>query len=401
MTMYKIQTLNKISPKGLELFPRDLYEAASEIPNPDALIVRSADMHTMNIPPSVKAVARAGAGTNNIPVAALTERGVAVFNTPGANANAVKELTVAALLFSSRPVIAANRWTENLRDGADIPGTAEKGKAQFIGPELRGKRLGVIGLGAIGVMVANAAVDLGMRVIGYDPFISVDSAWSLNKDVKKAENLDSLLSRCDYISLHIPQTPDTKGLINAERLKIVKRGVRIVNFARGGLVVNADMCAAVKDGRVACFVTDFPDEELLSVENIICLPHLGASTPEAEENCAVMAVTELRDFMEKGTVENSVNFPKCKIEGDIPLGGTRLCIANKNIPNMVGQITTVLAEAHHNIFAMINQNRAELAYNIIDIEGIPAAEVAEKISTIEGIISVRLITNAENSIKTI
>ncbi|WP_428770882.1 phosphoglycerate dehydrogenase [Treponema sp. HNW] len=392
--MYKIQTLNKISSKGLEQFPRDQYEIASEILNPDAIIVRSADMHEIELPSTVKAVARAGAGTNNIPVSALTSKGVAVFNTPGANANAVKELTIAALLFSSRPIIAANRWIESLKDtDGDIPDMAEKGKSQFSGPELRGKRLGVIGLGAIGAMVANAAIELGMRVIGYDPFISVDSAWALNRDVKKAENLDSLFARSDYISLHIPQTAETKGLINAERLKNVKKGVRILNFARGGLVVNADMCAAVKDGRVSCFITDFTDKELLNTEGIICLPHLGATTPEAEENCAVMAVNELRDFLEKGTVENSVNFPRCKMEGDIPESGTRLCIANKNIPNMVGQITTVLAGAQQNIHSMINRNREELAYNIIDIEGVPDSSVIETIANIDGIISVRLIRN--------
>jgi len=394
-SMYKIQTLNKISSKGLEQFPRGQYETASELPNPDAIIVRSADMHTTEIPVSVKAVARAGAGTNNIPVGALSARGIPVFNTPGANANAVKELTIAALLFSSRPIIAANRWAESLKNAeGDISDLAEQGKSRFAGPELRGKRLGVIGLGAIGAMVAHAAIELGMRVIGYDPFISVDAAWALNRDVKKAETPDSLFAHSDYITLHIPQTAETKGFINAERLKTVKKGVRIVNFARGGLVVNADMWAAVKDGRVSCFVTDFTDKELLNTEGIICLPHLGATTPEAEENCAVMAVNQLRDFLEKGTIINSVNFPACKMEGDIPRGGTRLCIANKNIPNMVGQITTVLAEAKQNIFAMINRNRDELAYNIIDIEGVPDPCILEKISAIEGIIGVRLINPA-------
>ncbi|MFC2600681.1 phosphoglycerate dehydrogenase [Treponema lecithinolyticum] len=398
--MYKIQTLNKISARGLDLLPRELYEIASEIPNPDAIIVRSADMHNMNISKSVKAVARAGAGTNNIPVADLTSRGIAVFNTPGANANAVKELAIAALIFSSRPIIEATRWVQTLHDkGSDIPDLAEKGKAQFIGPELRGKRLGVIGLGAVGAMVANAAVEMGMHVTGYDPFISVDSAWVLNRDVEKAENLDTLFAKSDYISLHLPQTSETKGLINSERLKNAKKGLRILNFARGGLVVNADMCEAVKDGRVACFVSDFTDEELLHTDGIICLPHLGASTPEAEENCACMAVHQLRSFLEKGTVENSVNFPKCKMEGDVPSGGTRLCIANKNVPNMVGQITTILAEAQQNIYAMINRNRFELAYNIIDVEGLASAQTLERIAAIEGIIGVRAISAADNKEK--
>ncbi|NLM00739.1 MAG: phosphoglycerate dehydrogenase [Treponema sp.] len=390
--MFKIQTLNKISGEGLSLLPRDDYEIASEMMNPDAILLRSADMHSMEIPASVKAVARAGAGTNNIPIQSMTEKGVVVFNTPGANANAVKELVILALLMSSRPVVAANEWVKGLAGkGDEIPELAEKGKSQFVGPELNGKTLGVIGLGAIGVMVANTAVGLGMEVIGYDPYISIDSAWSLSRAVLKAESLDSLLAKSDYITIHVPQTNDTKGLINAEKLRIMKKNVRVINLARGGLVVNKDMLDALDSGKVASFVSDFVDEDLLKNDKVICLPHLGASTPEAEKNCARMAVEQLRSFLEQGNIVNSVNFPKCKIDDPIPAGGTRLCIANRNIPNMVGQITTVLAAEKMNISAMVNQNRADIAYNIIDVETPATDEVITNLKSIEGVVSVRAI----------
>lgn len=390
--MYKIQTLNKISSEGLEKFPRDDYEIASEIVNPDAILLRSAKMHEMILPQSVKAIARAGAGTNNIPILAMTEKGIVVFNTPGANANAVKELVIAALLFSSRPVIAGNQWAKGLiGKGDEIPDLAEKGKSQFVGPEIMGKTLGVIGLGAIGAMVANTANDLGMNVIGFDPFISVDAAWSLSRSVHKAESLDGLLAKADYISIHVPQTNDTKGYINADKIAVMKKGVRILNFARGGLIVNNDILKALDSGKVSCFVTDFADEELLKNDKVICLPHLGASTPEAEDNCAFMAVKQLRDFLENGNIINSVNFPKARLDDQIPEGGARLCIANKNVPNMVGQITTVLAAEKINISSMVNQNRANVAYNLIDVEGEVPHTVIEKLQAIEGIISVRAI----------
>ena len=391
--MYKIQTLNKISPDGLAKFPREDYEIASEILNPDAILLRSADMHTMEIPATVKAVARAGAGTNNIPIPAMTAKGIVVFNTPGANANAVKELVIAALLFSSRPVHAAAAWAKTLAGkGDEIPDLAEKGKSQFVGPEIKGKTLGVIGLGAIGAMVANAAIGLGMEVIGYDPYLSVDAAWSLSRAVHKAESLDALLSKSDYITIHIPQTNDTKGFINADRISIMKKGVRLLNFARGGLVVNKDLLAAIDSGKVAGYTCDFADEDLLKNDKVICLPHLGASTPEAEDNCAFMAVAQLRDFLENGNIVNSVNFPKCRMDEPVPENGTRICIANKNIPNMVGQITTVLADAKCNIAAMVNQNRADVAYNIIDVENKIGDDIADKLRTIDGVIAVRLIT---------
>ena len=390
--MFKIQTLNKISAEGLANFPRDDYEIASEILNPDAILLRSADMHSMELPASVKAVARAGAGVNNIPIPAMTEKGVVVFNTPGANANAVKELVIAALLFSSRPVHKAAEWAKTLAGkGDEIPDLAEKGKSQFVGPEIKGKTLGVIGLGAIGAMVANTAIGLGMDVIGYDPYISVDAAWSLSRAVHKAESLESLLSKSDYVSLHIPQTNDTKGFINADRINMMKKGVRLLNFARGGLVVNKDVIAAIEAGKIAQYITDFTDEELLSNDKVICLPHLGASTPEAEDNCAFMAVKQLKDFLERGNIVNSVNFPKTYLDAQIPAGGTRLCIANKNVPNMVGQISTILADAKLNIEGMVNQNRADLAYNLIDVSCPVTDDVVAKLKSIEGVINVRCI----------
>ena len=390
--MYKIQTLNKIAPEGLALFPRDSYEIASEILNPDAVLVRSADMTAIEIPATVKAIARAGAGVNNIPVAKCTDAGIVVFNTPGANANAVKELVIGALIFSSRPVTKAAAWAKGLTGkGDEIPDLAEKGKGQFVGPEIKGKTLGVIGLGAIGAMVANDAVTLGMNVIGYDPFISVDAAWSLSRAVHKAESLDALLAKADYISIHVPQTNDTKGFINADKLRIMKKGVRILNFARGGLVNNADMSAAIQEGKVACHVTDFSDEALLATEGVICLPHLGASTPEAEDNCAFMAVNQLIDFLENGNIVNSVNFPKCKIDGCIPAKGARLCISNRNVPNMIGQITSILAGAKLNISSMTNQNRADVAYNLIDVEDKVNANVLANLKEIDGVICVRVI----------
>ena len=388
--MYKIQTLNKISSQGFNHFPLDNYEVASDINNPDAILVRSQDMHGMELSESVKAIARAGAGTNNIPIAELSEKGVVVFNTPGANANAVKELVITGLLLASRPVIAANKWVDGLAGkGDEIPELSEKGKSQFVGPELKGKTLGVIGLGAIGAMVANLAIKFGMEVIGYDPFLSVNAAWSLDHNVKHAETLDTLLTKSDYVTLHVPQTNDTKGMINANTLKIMKNGVRILNLARGGLVNNADILDAIASGKVAALVTDFAAEEFIGNPKIICLPHLGASTPEAEENCAEMAVKELRDFLENGNIVNSVNFPRTVTDNPIPAGGTRLCVSHKNEPGMVSKFTTILGEAKLNIAGMINQNRGDIAYNIIDVDGVVQNETVESLATIEGVTKVR------------
>lgn len=388
--MYKIQTLNKISAVGLDNFPRDNYEVASEINNADAILVRSADMHEMDLPATVKAVARAGAGVNNIPCDKLAEKGVVVFNTPGANANAVKELVILGLLIASRPVIAANKWVAGLAGkGDEIPALAEKGKSQFVGPELRGKTLGVIGLGAIGAQVANTAIALGMNVIGYDPFLSVKAALSLDHNVKISETLEGIYTKADYITVHVPQTNDTKGMINASTIKTMKDGVRIINFARGGLVNNEDILAAIASGKVAGLVTDFADEELLKCDKVICLPHLGASTPEAEDNCAIMAVKELRDFLETGCIVNSVNYPRTQIEGAIPSGGTRLCISHKNVPSMIAKFTTILGNANLNIAGIIDQSKGELAYALIDVEGRVSDETVKALRDCDAVIDVR------------
>ena len=392
--MFKIQTLDRISAVGLDNFPRDEYEIASEIVKPGAILVRSHDMLSMEIDPNIKAVARAGAGVNNIPVKDLAQKGVVVFNTPGANANAVKELVILGLLMASRPVIAANQWVNSLAGkGAEIATLAEKGKKNFIGQEVKGKTLGVIGLGAIGAQVANTAVELGMNVIGYDPFLSVDAAWSLNHQVKHAETLDTLLAKADYLTFHVPETPDTKGFVNANTIKNMKNGVKLINIARGGLVNNEDVLAAIRAGKISCMVTDFAAEELIACDKVICLPHLGASTPEAEDNCAVMAVKELRDFLERGIIKNSVNFPKTTTDNPIPCGGTRLCISHKNEPGLVAQFTTILGEANLNIEGMVNQNRCEVAYNIIDVAGKVTEQTLENLAAIKDVTKVRPIYN--------
>ncbi len=388
--MYKIQTLNKISAIGLDNFPREHYEVASSILDPDAILVRSQEMHDMALSQTVKAVARAGAGVNNIPIADMTQKGIVVFNTPGANANAVKELVILSLLLSSRPVVAANAWVGSLAGkGAEIPALAEKGKSQFVGPEIKGKTLGVIGLGAIGALVANAAIELGMNVIGYDPFLSVAAAWSLNRNVIHAETLDAVFAKSDYITVHVPQTDDTKGMINAASIKTMKDGVRIINVARGGLVNNADILDALNSGKVAALITDFADEDLLKNEKVICFPHLGASTPEAEDNCAIMAVKELRDFLEKGIVVNSVNFPKCVTDNPVPAKGTRLCISHKNVPGMIANFTTILGDAKLNIAGMLDQNRGDFAYALIDVDGSVPEETLRKLAAVENVINVR------------
>lgn len=394
--MYKIQTLNKISATGLETLDRDRYEVASDINSPDAILVRSAVMHEMTFSPSLCAVARAGAGVNNIPIEALTKSGVVVFNTPGANANAVKELVVLSLLLSSRPVIAANKWATEIASGGvepisdkDLAALCEKGKSQFIGCELMGKTLGVIGLGAIGALVSNIALHFGMNVIGFDPFLSVKSALLLDKKVQIAETLDTIYAKSDYITLHVPETPDTKGMIGSASLKIMKDGVRIINIARALLVDNKAMVGAVAAGKVAVHVTDFCSNDFLHNPRIICTPHLGASTPEAEDNCAVMACRELMDYLERGNITNSVNFPKTVTDNPIPAGGTRLCISHKNIPDTISKFTTILGEAKLNIAGMINQARGDTAYNIIDVNGIVDDSIVEKLAACETVTKVR------------
>lgn len=387
--MFKIQNLNKISAVGLQRFPMDHYEMASEFSAPDAILVRSAKMHDLEFSSSLKAIGRAGAGVNNIPLDKCTEKGIVVFNTPGANANAVKELVVASMLLSSRNITEGINWAKTLvGKGDEVPKLVEKGKGNYGGPELHGKTLGVIGLGAIGMLVANAAEALGMRVVGFDPYISIDSAWALSKNVEKALSLDSLLSQADYLSLHIPLLDTTKGFIDKSKFEVMKDGVRIMNFARGGLVNVQDLFEAFDSGKVAAFVTDFPDEEVLKHEKVIGIPHLGASTPESELNCAVMAVDQVRDFLENGNIKNSVNFPNIGMARN---GGYRLIIANKNVPKMVGNITSVLADEDINIADMMNKHRGEIAYNIIDIDGEISDGQVQKIREIEGVIMARLI----------
>jgi D-3-phosphoglycerate dehydrogenase len=388
--MYKIQTLNKISPVGLDLFPRDGYEIASEIVNPDAILLRSFAMHDMEIPKSVKSVARAGAGVNNIPVDKCTNLGIVVFNTPGANANGVKELVLAGLLLSSRRLVPGIEWAKTLiGKGGEVGKLVEKGKSEFAGPEIKGKRLGVIGLGAIGVMVANDATALGMEVLGYDPFISVDAAWRLSRSVKQARSLDALIAESDYITVHVPLTDKTKGMFNRDKFATMKRGARLLNFARGDLVNDADLASALESGAVGAYVTDFPTEELLKLNNVLAFPHLGASTPEAEDNCAAMAAAQTRDFLENGNIKNSVNFPDCGLDFRTR---ARVVIANRNIPNMVGQITGALAAEKINIADMLNRHKGELAYNIIDVDGEAPEGAADKIRAIEGVIMARVIT---------
>jgi len=387
--MYKIKNLNKISTVGLNLFPRDSYEIASEIPNPDAIIVRSYNMHEMEFSENLLAIARAGAGVNNIPVDKCSRLGIAVFNTPGANANSVKELVIAGLLLSSRKIVQGINWAKTLiGKGNEVPKLIEKGKSQFAGPEIKGKHLGVIGLGAIGVMVANDARALGMKVTGYDPFISVESAWHLSSDIARAKGPEEIYSNSDYITLHVPLADSTRNMINREAFKRMKKGTRLLNFARGGLVNEEDLEQAINDGTLACYVTDFVTERLLKMDNVIAIPHLGASTPEAEDNCAVMAVNQIKDYLEKGIVRNSVNFPSCEMDFN---GKKRILIINRNVPAMVGQITSVLADAGVNISDMINKSRGDLAYNIIDIDNDIDEKDIEKIRSIDGIIRVRVI----------
>ncbi len=388
--MFKIQTLNVIDSEGLSLFPLSKYEIASEIPNPDALILRSFKMHDMELPSNLKAVARAGAGVNNIPIEKCTEKGIVVFNTPGANANGVKELVIAGLMLTSRNIIDGASWAKTLiGQGDQVPALIEKGKKDFAGQEIQGKTLAVIGLGAIGVLVANAAKALGMHVIGYDPYISVQHALKLSREVTWVEGIQPLLSNADYVTINIPLTPETKGYINKDKFRMMKDNVRILNFARGGLVDIKDLKEAIDSGKVAKYITDFPDEEMLQMKNVISVPHLGASTKESETNCAIMAVKQVKDFLENGNIVNSVNFPAASMERN---GGCRLLITNKNIPTMVSQISKVLGDAGFNIDNMLNKKYEEIAYNIIDLAQKNIDEsISDKLKAIEGIITVRII----------
>lgn len=386
--MYNIKLLNKIAACGTSLFNENTYNVGENIENPDAIMVRSAAMHDMPLGAELLAIARAGAGVNNIPIDKCSEQGVVVFNTPGANANAVKELAVAALLLASRKIVDGINWAQTLKGGDDVAKAVEKGKSAFVGPEIAGKTLGIIGLGAIGAQLANVATHLGMKVYGYDPYITVDAAWSLSKSVNRAKTLAAIYENCDYISIHVPSTPDTKGMINETSISCMKDGVRIINLARADLV-NADAVKkALADGKVAGYVTDFPTDEVLGVDGVVAIPHLGASTPESEDNCAVMAAAELIDFLESGNIKNSVNFPEAVIPHT---GDVRLCIFHKNVPAMVAQISTVLSESKINIENMINCSKKDNAYTLIEINGALPEEAVEKIRGLENIVRVRVI----------
>jgi D-3-phosphoglycerate dehydrogenase len=386
--VFKIQTLNNISVLGLERLPRDRYEVASTLANPDAVMVRSADMHKLEVPRSVKAIGRAGAGTNNIPVKAMSERGVPVFNAPGANANAVKELVLAGMFLAARNLIPAWSFTQTLAgDDKALHAAVEEGKKKFVGFELPGKTLGVIGLGAIGVKVANAAIDLGMRVLGYDPAITVQNAWQMNSAVQQAVSVDDLMARSELITVHVPLIDATRHLVNAQRIRLMKKGATVLNFAREGVVDEQAVKAGLDEGKLHAYVCDFPTNTLYRHPRVVTLPHLGASTGEAEDNCAVMVAEQLRDFLENGNIRNSVNFP----EAVLPkvAGATRLCIANANVPNMVGQITTALAKHNLNIADLLNKSRGDIAYTLVDVDGAVPAEVCSEISAIQGVLSIR------------
>ena len=384
--MYNILTLNKISPIGLEKFDKNKYSFASEVENPDAVLVRSASMHDMEFPASLKAIARAGAGVNNIPLDKCSEAGIVVFNTPGANANAVKELVICALLLSSRKIVPAIEWAKGLKgEGENVAKLAEKGKSQFVGPEIKGKKLGVIGLGAIGILVANAAVHLGMEVYGYDPYISVDAAWGLSRSVKHAKTLGEIYENSDYITIHVPSTPETKGMINSESIQTMKHGVRIMNFARGDLVVKEDILAALDEKAVKVYITDFLEDEYLDHPGIIGLPHLGASTPESEDNCASMAAEELIDFLENGNITNSVNLPPVSMPRTTDV---RLGVIHRNVPSMLTQISAIMAERGINIENMTNKSKKDFAYTLLDVVGEVDKDIVAQLEGVEGIIRV-------------
>jgi len=382
----QILTLNKIAACGTDRLPG--YTVGDNVTDPEGILVRSAAMHDMELPASVLAIARAGAGVNNIPVDACAEKGIVVFNTPGANANAVKELVLAGLLLSSRDVIGGIEWAKTLKGQPDVEKLVEKGKGAFVGPEIKGKKLGVIGLGAIGILVANAAKALGMEVFGYDPYLSVDAAWGLSRSIHHATDLAQIYSQCDYITLHVPLNDGTRKMINAETIATMKDGVRILNFARAGLVDSDAMLAALADGKVAAYVVDFPTEEMIDVKNVIAIPHLGASTPESEDNCAVMAADELRDYLENGTIRNSVNYPALEVART---GDSRVCVLHKNIPAMLTAISAAIAEQGINIEGMVNRSRKDYAYTILDLIGHPSADTVKAIEAIDGVIRVRVI----------
>lgn len=387
--MYKVLCLNKISPIGTKRLG-EAYTFSPEMENPDGILVRSASMHEMELGENLLAIARAGAGVNNIPVDKCLEQGIVVFNTPGANANAVKELVLAALFLTSRKIVPAMDWVKTLKgQGDQVEKLIEKGKGQFAGPEIQGKALGVVGLGAIGILVANAATQLGMEVYGYDPFLSVEHAWHLSSAVHRSLSLDEIYSKCDYVTLHLPLTKENKGMIGLDSLQKMKDGVRILNFARGGLVDSPALLDALASGKVAAYATDFPDDSMIGVENILAIPHLGASTPESEDNCAVMAVDQLKDYLENGNILNSVNLPNLSMARDS--GTTRLCLIHKNVPNTIAMFAAACGEAGMNIENMQSKSRGEYAYTILDVSGDVTPAAADTLRALDPIVKVRVL----------
>lgn len=385
--MFQIKTMNKISPAGLDYFDRSKYVWGDEFDEPDAILVRSASLHEYTFGDKIIAIARAGAGVNNIPVNNCSENGIVVFNTPGANANAVKEMVLMSLFMSARKVSASMDWVKSLKgNGEEVSKLVEKGKSQFTGPEIKGKKLGVIGLGAIGILVANAAVGLGMTVYGYDPYISIDGAWSLSQSVIHVNSLKEIYENADFITLHVPCTKETKGFINASSIALMKPGVRILNFARGDLIEEQDMLNALDEKQVKVYLTDFPSDIMLDHPGVIGFPHLGASTPESEDNCAKMAVNELVDYLENGNISNSVNFPEASMpKGQLP----RICIIHKNVKTIISQISALLSDV--NIENMMNKSKGDFAYTILDISGTIQEEVLTALKEVEGVIRVRKI----------
>lgn len=383
--MINVLTLNKIAKCGTDIFDRDKYAVGDNIQNPNAIMVRSAKMHDMEFDKDMLAIARAGAGVNNIPVDRCAEEGIVVFNTPGANSNAVKELAICALLLSSRKITEAAAWAASLKGTPDAPKTVEGGKAKFAGPEILGKTLGIIGLGAIGSKIANAAVGLGMKVIGYDPYLSVNTALLLNPNVKVAADINDIYKESDYITIHVPYMPETKNTIDAPQIEMMKDGVRLINLARGELINSEAVVKAIKDGKVAKYVTDFADDVVLGEENVIVLPHLGASTPESEDNCAVMAANELIDYIENGTIKNSVNFPNAELA---KTGDALVCVLHKNTPSILSQITAAVSDKGGNIENLVNKSKKDWAYTMLDVTGDADADA---INNIDGVVRVRVL----------
>ena len=386
--MYRVKTYNKISEKGLGLFNTETYSVSPDTESPEAIILRSYKLEEDSINNNICCIARAGAGVNNIPVQACSENGIVVFNTPGANANAVKEMVVCGLFLASRDVTGALEFSASLDKESDVGKTVEGNKSKFKGPEIKGKSLGVIGLGAIGVMVANTARELGMEVYGYDPFLSIDHAWELNREVHKVNGPDEIYKKCDYITIHVPLISSTKGLVNSEVVSQMKEGTRLLNFSRGGLVDDDAVLEGIVSGKIARYVTDFPDVRLLGNPNVVCIPHLGASTYESEINCAVMAVNQIKDYLENGNIVNSVNYPGCSI---VPGSPTRICIIHRNAPEVLSQISAILARDHINIDNLINKGREDYAYTIVDTDSEIDEKVKADINSIDGVIKVRVI----------